>query len=403
MISVSTACSFLHHWCPKQTLGTEQLTEDEVWMKAENGTTELNKPIGLSHSESNVFYFIIFKLSTSRSRRLFPFNSASLRSSKFWLRLVRPWKWRHLKRKVRRSSRSRGSDNYPIYMPLQFTYVDNSPQPGSVSRVQIQILPPICIAQREGEENVKEEPDYNTETETEDEDEKKIEVVSPGTTRMLLEGYDRVEAKEPNLAARPDKPVLKKPGQPSRLRLRKKMSNKPIKQKTNGLFSQGDSDLPIHLTDDSDSDGPIQYRDDSQPLEHSPISITHEDEEYAFVISLLGRKLSERPTVEELEDRNILKREDEGKSMEEKRKLLLRKLSFRPTIAQLKEQQIIQFNDYVEVTQAEIYDRKADKPWTRLTPSEKALIRKELNDFKATEMNVHEDSRVFTRYVIAVN
>lgn len=99
--------------------------------------------------------------------------------------------------------------------------------------------------------------------------------------------------------------------------------------------------------------------------------------------------------------------------MEEKRKLLLRKvlldllrasefvlfqLSFRPTIMQLKEQQIIQFNDYVEVTQAEVYDRKTDKPWTRLTPSDKAMIRKELNDFKATEMDVHEESRVFTRY-----
>ncbi len=47
------------------------------------------------------------------------------------------------------------------------------------------------------------------------------------------------------------------------------------------------------------------------------------------------------------------------------------KLSFRPTIQELKDKQIIKFNDYVEVTEAEIYDRKADKPWTRLTPTEK--------------------------------
>ncbi|WKX89157.1 hypothetical protein Q1695_008648 [Nippostrongylus brasiliensis] len=111
----------------------------------------------------------------------------------------------------------------------------------------------------------------------------------------------------------------------------------------------------------------------------------------------LARKLSERPSAEELEDRNILKN-TAGRTMEEKRKLLLRKLSFRPTIAQLKEQQIIQFNDYVEVTQAQAYDRKADKPWTRLTSTDKALIRKELNDFKATEMSVHEESRIFTRF-----
>lgn len=72
-------------------------------------------------------------------------------------------------------------------------------------------------------------------------------------------------------------------------------------------------------------------------------------------------------------------------------------LSFRPTVQELKDKQIIKFNDYVEVTEAEMYDRKGDKPWTRLTPSEKALIRKELNDFKATEMPVHEESKIFTR------
>ena len=45
-----------------------------------------------------------------------------------------------------------------------------------------------------------------------------------------------------------------------------------------------------------------------------------------------------------------------------------------------------------------MYDRKGDKPWTRLTPAEKALIRKELNDFKATEMDVHAESRIYTRF-----
>ena len=48
--------------------------------------------------------------------------------------------------------------------------------------------------------------------------------------------------------------------------------------------------------------------------------------------------------------------------------------------------------------EAEMYNRKGDKPWTRLTQSEKALIRKELNDYKLTEMAVHVDSRVYTRF-----
>jgi hypothetical protein len=59
--------------------------------------------------------------------------------------------------------------------------------------------------------------------------------------------------------------------------------------------------------------------------------------------------------------------------------------------------QIIKFNDYIEVTPCSDYDRRADKPWTRLTPKDKASIRKELNDYKSNEMDVHEDSRHLTR------
>lgn len=108
-----------------------------------------------------------------------------------------------------------------------------------------------------------------------------------------------------------------------------------------------------------------------------------------------------RPTQEELEERNILKKQsaaEEKKMKEEKKRMLLRKLSFRPTVEELKEKKIIRFNDYIEVTQAHEYDRRADKPWTRLTPKDKAAIRKELNEFKSSEMEVHEDSRHLTRF-----
>jgi len=40
-------------------------------------------------------------------------------------------------------------------------------------------------------------------------------------------------------------------------------------------------------------------------------------------------------------------------------------------VEELKERNIIRFWDYVEVTEAEEYDRKADKPWMRLTPRDK--------------------------------
>uniref|UniRef100_A0A670XZ66 Phosphatase and actin regulator n=1 Tax=Pseudonaja textilis TaxID=8673 RepID=A0A670XZ66_PSETE len=114
----------------------------------------------------------------------------------------------------------------------------------------------------------------------------------------------------------------------------------------------------------------------------------------------LVRRLSQRPTSEELEQRNILKQKNEEEEQEAKRELkrsLSRKLSLRPTVAELQARRILRFNEYVEVTDSPDYDRRADKPWARLTPADKAAIRKELNEFKSTEMEVHEESRQFTR------
>ena len=51
-----------------------------------------------------------------------------------------------------------------------------------------------------------------------------------------------------------------------------------------------------------------------------------------------------------------------------------------------------------KVLDCEDYDRTAEKPWTKLTPRDKAKIRKELNDFKSSEMEVHHDSRHMTRF-----
>ncbi|XP_076010501.1 phosphatase and actin regulator 1 [Genypterus blacodes] len=116
----------------------------------------------------------------------------------------------------------------------------------------------------------------------------------------------------------------------------------------------------------------------------------------------LTRRLSQRPTAEELEQRNILKPRNDQEEQEEKREIkrhLSKKLSQRPTVEELREAKIlIRFSDYVEVAEAQDYDRRADKPWTRLTAADKAAIRKELNEFKSTEMEVHESSRHFTRF-----
>ncbi|KAM4591865.1 phosphatase and actin regulator 2 isoform 5-T5 [Odontesthes bonariensis] len=192
-------------------------------------------------------------------------------------------------------------------------------------------------------------------------------------------------------------------------------------------------------TSDSDSDGPILYRDEDEEeeeedeytssslaskirrrdtlniklgnrpskreLEEKNIlprsSLTERHELRQQIGSKLVRRLSQRPTTEELEQRNILKQKNEAEEQETKQEIkrrLSRKLSVRPTVAELIARRILRFNEYVEVTDAKEYDRRADKPWTRLTPADKAAIRKELNEFKSREMEVHEDSQHLTRF-----
>lgn len=124
--------------------------------------------------------------------------------------------------------------------------------------------------------------------------------------------------------------------------------------------------------------------------------------EKSAIRSNLTRRLSQRPTKSELEQRNILPQdsaEDRHKEREKVKRQLSRKLSMRPTVKELVERKVlINWHEYVEVYEVQNYDRRGDKPWTRLTPADKASIRKELNEFKKNEMEVHEQSRHYTRY-----
>ncbi|XP_010189042.1 PREDICTED: phosphatase and actin regulator 2, partial [Mesitornis unicolor] len=192
--------------------------------------------------------------------------------------------------------------------------------------------------------------------------------------------------------------------------------------------SDSDSDGPILYTDDDDDDNDdnasaesslaskIRRRDtlaiklgnrpSKKELEDKNILQRTSEEERQEIRHQIGtklvRRLSQRPTTEELEQRNILKQKNEEEEQEAKREIkrrLSRKLSLRPTVAELQARRILRFNEYVEVTDSPDYDRRADKPWARLTPADKAAIRKELNEFKSTEMEVHEESRQFTRWV----
>ncbi|XP_043920834.1 phosphatase and actin regulator 1 isoform X2 [Protopterus annectens] len=150
----------------------------------------------------------------------------------------------------------------------------------------------------------------------------------------------------------------------------------------------------------------LSNRPSKYELEEKNIIPRQTDEERMALRQQIGskltRQLSQRPTAEELEQRNILKSRNEQEEQEEKceiKRRLTWKLSQRPTVEELREKKILlHFSDYVDVADAQDYDRTADKPWTRLTASEKAAIRKELNEFKSSEMEVHELSKHLTRF-----
>ncbi|XP_060853959.1 phosphatase and actin regulator 4-B isoform X2 [Rhopalosiphum padi] len=248
---------------------------------------------------------------------------------------------------------------------------------------------------------------------------------------------EQIPAKEPVFNAQPLKSALKKPSTPNQSQESSQLlngANRPVVFGISlpcSLQENKENARPNESSDDDSSgDGPILYRDDNldnrlaekiarkdslaiklalrpnrQELINRNILQVQSEKERQETKEVIGarliRRLSMRPTQEELEERNILKKQtaaEEKKLKEEKKRMLLRKLSFRPTVDELKEKKIIRFNDYIEVTQAHDYDRRADKPWTRLTTKDKAAIRKELNEFKSSEMEVHQESKHLTRF-----
>jgi len=282
--------------------------------------------------------------------------------------------------------------------------------------------------------------DDEEEEEVEEEHDDDFIDLPPGIARIVT----TVPAKEPRLEAVPIKSALKKPHSASTPTSQngRHHAASPAQEKSQSS-SLGGGRRPPQFSglredkeniphSDDDEDGPILYRDDemededrlaerlarkeslSQKLQQRPgkqelidrnILYQMSDDERKIDRTIIGakliRRLSLRPTPEELEDRNILKRKDDDQiraDREEKKRYLLRKLSFRPSVDELKNKKIIKFNDYIEVTPCHEYDRRADKPWTRLTPKDKANIRKELNDFKSAEMDVHDESRHLTRF-----
>ena len=252
------------------------------------------------------------------------------------------------------------------------------------------------------------------------------------TSGINTNKVEEIPAKEPDLSRRPKKSALKKdPGSkssPNAVNQRKLFASKNYFTEVIQIEDQGDDSDTSSISGGGggSNSGPNSmnqnslmarvHRNDSlarflrerpqlQELMDKNIMPVNSDEqrkvEREEIEIKLDRKLSLRPTPRELEQRNILhtkSQEEINKEKEETKKMLVRKLSYRPTIQELRDKRIIRFCDYIEVTEVEDYDRRADKPWTRLTPKDKAAIRNELNLYKSTEMEVHEESRHLIRY-----
>lgn len=60
---------------------------------------------------------------------------------------------------------------------------------------------------------------------------------------------------------------------------------------------------------------------------------------------------------------------------------------------ELREAKILtRFSDYVEVADAQDYDRRADKPWTRLTAADKVITLTCMCVHTHTQMHSHVDT-----------
>ncbi|CAF0802690.1 unnamed protein product [Rotaria sordida] len=269
---------------------------------------------------------------------------------------------------------------------------------------------------------------------------KQITVQDIDTTK-----YEEIPAKEPDLTRQPEKSALKKPNGVKRrvipvFRENQRPSPRPSpKTKPTVVITALPSTTPVNDEHNSDYEQNENYSSDDDDdnnnnnnngtrrpfanvkrndslarfLKDRPLpnelfdknilvkSMDERKNERETIETKLERKLSLRPSPEELEARNILRAKTQAEltaEKEETKRYLIRKLSFRPSIQELRDRKIIRFCDYIEVSECDDVDRRADKPWTRLTPRDKQMIRKELNEYKSSEMEIHPDSAKYTRF-----
>lgn len=151
--------------------------------------------------------------------------------------------------------------------------------------------------------------------------------------------------------------------------------------------------------------GKLARRPDHGSLRAKNIIRENKPQEAKFdLVSKLERRLSSRGSKKDLADRNIIRSESAAEAAERRKSLrgiLQRRLSRRMSAKELRKKGVLKFHEFVDVydaAAADDYDRKAEKPWTKLTNADKIAIKRELNEFKRDEMPVHTESEKYTRF-----
>eukprot|EP01137_Pigoraptor_chileana_P034365 Opistho-2@26805 len=174
------------------------------------------------------------------------------------------------------------------------------------------------------------------------------------------------------------------------------------------------TDMPAIKVRRDSLDIKLGNRPDRRNLVDRNIVTEASDEEKQAIHDKLEKKLQNhlatRPEKVDLIDRNILKGQNVNPNLFDSQEslkwastvdILNNAMKRRPSIAELEERNIlINFRETVDVgttfTPGE-YDRKVEKTWTRLTAKDKVEIKRELNEFKRT-MDVHDESKHMTRF-----
>lgn len=151
--------------------------------------------------------------------------------------------------------------------------------------------------------------------------------------------------------------------------------------------------------------GKLARRLDRGSLREKNIIRENKPQEAKFdLASKLERRLSSRGSKKDLAARNIIRSESAAEAAEKRKSLqgiLQRRLSRRMSAKELRKKGVLKFHEFVDVydaAAADDYDRKAEKPWTKLTNADKIAIKRELNEFKRDEMPVHTESEKYTRF-----